>query len=170
MASLVVMGNSLLDFVMTLVRDPEAAARYAADPAGVLAEAQLHGVTTVDVNNLVPVVSDSLAMTTPGFGGGDDAVNVWTTGAATAAFDAFGGATPAIHTGPAIIDPAGDPSGPELRHPIPGLPDEAGVDPSGYPVVIEDMPVHPAADPVDWIDPAALPDHHLPDGPHHDVF
>lgn len=84
MASLGRMGNSLLDFVLALVRDPDAATRYAADPAGMLAAAGLGGVTTVDVNNLIPVVTDSLASSTPGYGG-----NVWTSGAATAAFDAF---------------------------------------------------------------------------------
>lgn len=31
------MANTLLDFVMSLVRDPEAAARYAADPAQAIA-------------------------------------------------------------------------------------------------------------------------------------
>ena len=84
------MGNSLLDFVMALVRDPAVAARYAADPAGVLADAHLSGVTISDVNNLIPVVTDSLAAATPGFGTTHDAGNVWASGAATAAFDAFG--------------------------------------------------------------------------------
>lgn len=84
------MGNSLLDFVMSLVRDPDAAAGYAADPAGTLARAQLAGVTPADVDNLIPVVADSLAAATPGFGPAvPDAVSVWTSGAATAAFDAF---------------------------------------------------------------------------------
>ena len=83
------MGNSLLDFVMALVRDPNAAARYAADPAGALADAHLPGVTVTDVANLIPVVTDSLAMSTPDFGAGTDIVNVWTSGAAAAAFDAF---------------------------------------------------------------------------------
>ena len=35
------MANSLLDFVMSLVRDPDAAARYAADPAAAIADAHL---------------------------------------------------------------------------------------------------------------------------------
>ena len=60
------MGNSLLDFVMALVRDPEAAARYAADPAGALAAARLPEVTMADVNNLIPMVTDSLATAAPG--------------------------------------------------------------------------------------------------------
>ncbi len=84
------MANELLDFVMSLVRDPDVAARYAADPAGTIADAHLANVTSVDVNNLIPVVSDSLSMAAPTFGapGGVD-TNVWTSGAATAAFDAF---------------------------------------------------------------------------------
>ena len=88
------MANELLDFVMALVRDPEAAAQYAADPAQAIAAANLTDVTSVDVNNLIPMVSDSLSMAAPAFGA-DSAVdaavdsNVWTSGAATAAFDAF---------------------------------------------------------------------------------
>ena len=45
------MANSLLDFVMSLVRDPDAAAAYAADPAQAIADANLTDVTSVDVNN-----------------------------------------------------------------------------------------------------------------------
>ena len=56
------MANSLLDFVMSLVRDPDAAARYAADPAQAIADANLTDVTSADVNNLIPVVSESLSM------------------------------------------------------------------------------------------------------------
>ena len=81
------MANSLLDFVMSIVRDPDAAARYAADPAGAIADAHLTDVSSVDVNNLIPMVADSLSTAAPSFGGGDG--NVWTSGAATAAFDAF---------------------------------------------------------------------------------
>ncbi|WP_179466496.1 Rv0340 family IniB-related protein [Mycolicibacterium vinylchloridicum] len=88
------MANSLLDFVMSLVRDPDAAARYAADPAGAIADAHLPDVTSADVNNLIPMVADSLngPVSAGGFGpmagaGGDG--NVWASGAATAAFDAF---------------------------------------------------------------------------------
>ena len=87
------MANSLLDFVMALVRDPDAAARYATDPAGALSAAQLPGVTIADVNNLIPVVTDSLAAATPGFGVltdvGPATANIWASGAAAAAFDAF---------------------------------------------------------------------------------
>ncbi|WP_137144297.1 IniB N-terminal domain-containing protein [Mycolicibacterium sp. CR10] len=87
------MANSLLDFVMSLLRDPDAAARYADDPAQAIADAHLVDVTSVDVQNLIPVVSESLSMTTPTHGldafGADPAGNVWSSGAATAAFDAF---------------------------------------------------------------------------------
>ena len=87
------MANELLDFVMSLVRDPQVAAQYAADPAQTIADAHLTDVTSADVNNLIPMVSDSLASfpgSAPGFGGGAVADgNVWTSGAATAAFDAF---------------------------------------------------------------------------------
>jgi len=86
------MANALLDFVMSLVRDPDAAARYAADPAQSIADAHLTGVTSADVNHLIPMVSDSLSTFNPvgGTGSGTaDHGNVWTSGAATAAFDAF---------------------------------------------------------------------------------
>ncbi|CAN5132264.1 IniB N-terminal domain-containing protein [soil metagenome] len=99
------MANELLDFVMSLVRDPQVAAQYAADPAQAIANAHLTDVTSADVNNLIPMVSDSFASfpgTAPGFG--DAAAtdsNVWTSGAATAAFDAFtphlSDATAAVH-------------------------------------------------------------------------
>lgn len=77
------MANELLDFVMSLVRDPNAAAAYADNPAQAIADAHLTDVTSADVNNLIPVVSESLSMAAP------PSSNVWTSGAATAAFDAF---------------------------------------------------------------------------------
>lgn len=91
------MANPLLDFVMSLVRDPDAAARYAADPARAIADADLIGVTSADVQNLIPVVAESLPMTTPL---PESADNVWTSGAATAAFDSFEDRLPA----PAVVD------------------------------------------------------------------
>ena len=92
------MANSLLDFVMSLVRDPDAAAQYAADPAQAIADANLTDVTSVDVNNLIPVVAESMSTAVPSAGRPrrrrhprcDSAHNVWASGAATAAFDAFG--------------------------------------------------------------------------------
>lgn len=93
------MANSLLDFVMSLVRDPDAAARYAADPAAAIADAQLTDVTSVDVDNLIPVVTESMPMAAPSAGpdpfGAETAGNVWSSGAATAAFDAFADQAPA---------------------------------------------------------------------------
>lgn len=87
------MANSLLDFVMSLVRDPDAASRYAADPAQALADADLMDVTSADVQNLIPVVAESLSIASPSPGldalGVDGASNVWASGAATAALDAF---------------------------------------------------------------------------------
>ncbi|MGB2923621.1 MAG: Rv0340 family IniB-related protein [Mycobacterium sp.] len=98
------MANSLLDFVMSLVRDPDAAARYAADPAQALADAHLTDVTSADVSNLIPVVAESLSMGAPSAGldavGVEAAGNVWASGAATAAFDAFSDPTPM----PGLID------------------------------------------------------------------
>jgi hypothetical protein len=81
------MANSLLDFVMSLVRDPDAAARYAADPSAALADANLTGVTSADVNGLLPMVTDSVTSIADSHPAGDG--NVWTSGAAAAAFDAF---------------------------------------------------------------------------------
>lgn len=87
------MANPLLDFVMSLVRDPDAAAQYAADPAGAIHAANLPDVSSADVNALIPVVSESLSSAVPSTGAeslmGDPAGNVWSSGAATAAFDAF---------------------------------------------------------------------------------
>lgn len=90
------MANSLLDFVMSLVRDPDAAAAYAADPAQTIADANLTDVSSVDVSNLIPVVSESLSMASPAVGShvGVDG-NVWASGAATSAFDAFADHVPA---------------------------------------------------------------------------
>ena len=90
------MANSLLDFVMSLVRDPDAAAQYAANPAQTIADANLTDVTHVDVDNLIPVVAESMSTAVPSGSVPasadtllDSAHNVWASGAATAAFDAF---------------------------------------------------------------------------------
>jgi len=87
------MANELLDFVMSVVRDPDAAANFAANPDQAILDANLTDVTSADVNALIPVVSESLstAVPTTGLDGGigDMAGNVWASGAATAAFDAF---------------------------------------------------------------------------------
>ena len=70
---------------MSLLRDPDAAARYEADPAQAIADAGLDNVTSADVENLVPLVSDSMSMSGPT----PQADNIWASGAATSAFDAF---------------------------------------------------------------------------------
>lgn len=91
------MANSLLDFVMSLVRDPDAAARYAENPDQAIFDANLTNVTSADVSNLIPVVTESLGGNVPAVGGEgivDLADNVWASGAATAAFDAFGDQVP----------------------------------------------------------------------------
>lgn len=165
------MANSLLDFVMSLVRDPDAAARYAADPAGAIADAHLTDVTSVDVNNLIPMVADSLSMAAPSFGadpGGDG--NVWASGAATAAFDAFDAASahalPDAHPLDAgvIQDPAA--AGHVLVADTvvdPALADPAGIDPSTQ--VTEpylDQPVDPGLTP-DWITDAGWEHSHSDD-------
>lgn len=163
---------------MALVRDPEAAARYAADPAGALAGANLSDVTIADVQNLIPVVADSLAVATPDFGGAADAVNalsanVWTSGAAAAAFDAFGipSAPPVAehvvqHVTPQVSVPIGDhPADHAVVAPQDGVlvdvfdqfPVDAGIaepDPADLPVDVEwqstdDLPTadhHPVED------------------------
>lgn len=111
------MANSLLDFVMSLVRDPDAAARYAADPNAAIADAHLTNVTSIDVDNLIPVVTESMPMPAASTGldafGADSASNVWASGAATAAFDAFGD----THSSPAVID-----TGSTVIH-VPDVPD-----------------------------------------------
>ncbi len=94
------MANSLLDFVMSVVRDPGIAAQYAANPAQAIADAHLTDVTAADVNNLIPVVAESFSAAAPSSSkdsiptlvvsvGSRGADNVWASGAATAAFDAF---------------------------------------------------------------------------------
>ncbi|MCT7658724.1 Rv0340 family IniB-related protein [Mycobacterium deserti] len=91
------MANSLLDFVMSLVRDQDAAARFAENPDQAILDANLTNVTSADVSNLIPVVSESLSTAAPsGADGviGDAASNVWASGAATAAFDAFDAPVP----------------------------------------------------------------------------
>lgn len=139
------MGNALLDFVMALVRDPATAARYATDPAGALAAAGLSGVAPADVAGLIPMVSDSLAMSTPDFGpvDGNDP-SVWSSGAAAVAFESFGaadrdfgateGARMAAPADGPVIRPAEPESSAAVPAPTEGYPDPAGLtwaDPAG---------------------------------------
>ncbi len=62
------MANSLLDFVMSLVRDPDAAARFAENPDQAILDANLTNVTSADVSNLIPVVTESLGGNVPTVG------------------------------------------------------------------------------------------------------
>lgn len=115
------MANSLLDFVMSLVRDPDAAARYAADPAGAIADAHLTDVTSADVNNLIPMVSDAMSIAAPPVGDGVGADgNVWTSGAATAAFDAFDAHIPGsvVHDTQAVMNGVIQQQPTDVEHPV----------------------------------------------------
>jgi hypothetical protein len=121
------MANSLLDFVISLVRDPDAAARYAANPAQSLADAHLTDVTSADVNNLIPMVTDSLSMGSPAAPASgapvSDHGNVWASGAAAAALDAF---TP--HTPAGMVD-SHAPTGSVIHQPSTPAPAQPPVDP-----------------------------------------
>jgi hypothetical protein len=164
------MANELLDFVMSLVRDPDAAARYAENPQQAIADAHLTDVTSADVNNLIPVVSESLSMASPAHG--IDAVadgNVWSSGAATAAFDAFSDhvPVPVVVDAPLFDEPAVAPVGtnadqwtePDL-HTFDAVPFDASSAPVDLPVDLEvhDVPVDPG-----FVDPGF--DHPVDDHP-----
>jgi hypothetical protein len=157
-------ANSLLDFVMSLVRDPDAAAQYAADPAQAIADANLTDVTSVDVNHLIPVVAESMSTVMPSGGvpGGADTVldsahNVWASGAATAAFDAFDDHLPIqgsdvvadhVPTVANVIDQPED-SAPTIVDP--------GFDDASVPLIAD-----PSATPVS-LDAPMIDDVHVPD-------
>jgi hypothetical protein len=164
------MANSLLDFVMSLVRDPDAAARYAADPAAALADANLPDVTGADVDQLIPVVAESLSSAVPapaGFDSGSWAgsvpavdSNVWASGAATAAFDAFG-IDDAV---PVVVDDLDDFAIRDVVTTVPGAPDSVpgildelniGDEYADIPVspVLDDLPVHDTVVDHDWTAP-----------------
>jgi hypothetical protein len=169
------MANSLLDFVMSLVRDPDAAARYAADPAVAIADAHLSGVTSADVNNLIPMVADSLSGPLSGtaFGpgaGADGDGNVWASGAATAAFDAFDAHLPAAvlpNDHPVITDVA------QHADPDPAVITDPGADSAAPALLLPDTSTqvtdigfeHDAATDVapDWADHTAWDHTHVDD-------
>ncbi|MCB0950316.1 MAG: Rv0340 family protein [Mycobacterium sp.] len=158
------MANALLDFVMSLVRDPDAAARYAADPAQAIADAALTDVTSVDVQNLIPVVAESLSMATPSHGldalGVESASNVWASGAATSAFDAFADNVPesAVRDTYSVLTDIVDHSG--VDRPEPGLDDLSSIDvlDAGEPLQLDEPVAHPVVESEDWIPPVADPD------------
>lgn len=181
------MANTLLDFVMSLVRDPEAAAHYAADPAQAIADANLTDVTSADVNNLIPVVSESLS--TSGAGGGlgdlgaaDPGGNVWASGAATAAFDAFGDHLPLDSPNDAwdatagnVIDQPGSldhlvstasaiDDGALLDQPLDDLSLQLNEP------VIEDVPISDPGPAPDWAQPIVDDQHHTDNGGGFDIF
>jgi hypothetical protein len=161
------MANSLLDFVVSIVRDPDAAARYAADPSQAIADAHLTDVTTADVNNLIPVVSESFPAGIPGAHGVDTPDhNIWASGAATAAFDAFSDHVPEPMTDTHVVT-AG-----VVEHPVDQPPDHS-IDPGPGPELHTfdaaglDQPTpsedpHVADDGAGPIDPGAF-GHHLID-------
>ncbi|MGV0806261.1 Rv0340 family IniB-related protein [Mycolicibacterium setense] len=179
------MANTLLDFVMSLVRDPDAAAHYAADPAQALAEANLTDVTSVDVDNLIPVVSESLSMTgaNGGLGGpgaADPGGNVWASGAATAAFDAFGDHVPLDApnnawdtTAGQVIDEPGS-----LDQFAASVIDDGGLVNQSLDDLslqlnepaIEDAPIAEPAPTPDWDQPAVDDQHHTDSGGGFDIF
>jgi hypothetical protein len=179
------MANSLLDFVMSVVSDPDAAAHYAANPAQAIADANLTDVTSADVNHLIPVVAESLSTAVPSTGvdsfGGDGGSNVWASGAATAAFDAFGDHLPmqGVDDGHAIVtdvvdthgDPAvngGDGLSGDGAVPSVALADDPSLQFDGP--VIDDAPALDAAPQDDWSH--SVVDDHLPHPDDHgfDIF
>ena len=158
------MANPLLEFVLSLVRDPEAAARYAADPEGAIAAAALTDVTRLDVNSLIPVVSESMSA-----GAVDD--NVWTSGQAVAAFDAFGDELPVRDTD-VDLDPAGGVVDTSLPGDVIDVADVADIVDDGAVDIPADMPAAVSVDSDDWfgdagrVQPAEMDDlTDLPDSP-----
>jgi hypothetical protein len=172
------MANPLLDFVMSLVRDPDAAAQYAADPAGAIHAANLVDVTSADVNALIPVVSESLPTTMPGTGTeslvGDAAGNVWSSGAATSAFDAFDDhfSVPTIDDGHSIASNVIEQPADSLHAGLDAL-DDADIpavadfeDPSTQLTggIVDDAPLVGDATDTDWQSVADDAQHHLDAG------
>jgi hypothetical protein len=162
-------ANSLLDFVMSLVRDPDAAAQYAANPAQAIADANLSDVTSADVNHLIPVVAESMSTAVPsgGFAGGadtllDSAHNVWASGAATAAFDAFDDHLP-VQGGdivadqvPVLANVIQEPSAPTIV--------DHGFDDLDVPSIAT------SSEPSTGLDVPTFDDTHVVDGPSGDAF
>jgi hypothetical protein len=161
-----------------LVRDPDAAAQYAADPAGAIHAANLPDVTSADVNALIPVVSESLSTAMPSSGVesliGDLDGNVWSSGAATAAFDAFDDhpSVPTIDDGHSIASNVIEQPGDSLHAGIDAL-DDAGIpavadidDPSAQLThgIIDDAPLVGDVQDADWHSVVDDAQHHLDTG------
>jgi hypothetical protein len=172
------MANPLLDFVMSLVRDPDAAAQYAADPAGAIHAANLTDVTSADVNALIPVVSESLSTAMPGTGAeslvGDSAGNIWSSGAATTAFDAFDDhlSVPTIDDGHSIASNVIEQPGDSVHAGLdalddPGIPAVADIDDPSTQLtggIIDDAPMVGEATDADWHSLVDDAQHHLDTG------
>ena len=168
------MANELLDFVLSVVRDPDAAANFAANPDQAILDANLTDVTSADVNALIPVVSESLSTAVPSTGADglvdDPSGNVWSSGAATAAFDAFDDHVPAAVVDDAhsvvaelVTEPdAGVQSGLDMLADA-GVPAVAGADDPSLQFdgpVIDDAPIDAPVDHDDWSH-SVPEDHHL---------
>ncbi|HZA09002.1 Rv0340 family IniB-related protein, partial [Mycobacterium sp.] len=163
----------------SLVRDSDAAAAYNANPAQAIADAHLTDVTSADVNSLIPVVSESFSTGAPGADLGADG-NVWASGAATAAFDAFDDVSaPTVDAAHQVVPDAPDqpvvnsaPDGGTEIHTLDA--DSFGHASQGGDFHIDDAA--PAFNEVPDLDHPVLPDHVLPDhdfgddAPNFDIF
>lgn len=144
------MANSLLDFVMSLVRDPAAAAAYAENPAQAIADANLTDVTSADVSSLIPVVSESVSASGADAIIDDAAGNVWASGAATAAFDAFDDHVPTPSFDDVPSDLIEQPLGQSVDTGLDDLADAApGIDASTDFALIDDVHVDDIASAAD---------------------
>jgi hypothetical protein len=162
------MANELLDFVLSL-RDPDVAARYAENPDKTIADAGLTDVTSADVSNLIPVVSESVSTVVPTAGAdgviGDMAGNIWASGAATAAFDAFDDHVPVqtIDDAPSVVSDLVDVPDEALQPGLDvladaGVPGVAGADDPSLQFdgpVIDDIPAQEIPVEADWDDTIA---------------
>src|SRR3712207_2966816 len=55
-------ASTLLDFILSLLKDPEAAQAFIDDPQGALEDAGLEDITSVDLDDIMPVVLDQSAV------------------------------------------------------------------------------------------------------------
>lgn len=147
----------------------------------------------MDVSNLIPVVTESLSTFNPGIGagstGGDAAGNVWASGAATSAFDAFGDHVPAHSASGSAMDDAHAFAADVIDHPQDAAPvglDHLGADTTLDPVadhasplldpsviddagaVIDDVAAAAPLPLDDWA--AGVVEHIHPDTPDFDIF
>src|SRR3954447_9583947 len=52
-------ASTLLDFILNLLRDPETAGAFARDPQGTLEDHGLGDITSVDIEDIMPVLMDA---------------------------------------------------------------------------------------------------------------